>query len=113
MAGEKKNPPPKKPDTRHDRREETLVKDRTSVPRRHKVVLHNDDFTPMDFVTQILETIFHKSHAEATRIMLTVHNSGFGIAGVYSREIAETKAMQSIQAARQYGFPLLVTTEPE
>ena len=118
IASDKKKKPPNKggdggTGDRLDRQSDTMVKERTKRPRRYQVLLHNDDFTPMEFVTQILETIFRKSGAEATRIMLTVHNSGLGVAGVYSREIAETKAMRTIQLAREAGYPLMVSTEPE
>ena len=89
------------------------LKDRTQRPRRFKVIMHNDDYTPMDFVTQILEQIFHHSPAAATRIMLAVHKEGAGVAGVYSKEVAETKREQVIQISRENGFPLLVTTEAE
>lgn len=101
----------RKGDTQRD--EQTTVKERVRVPRRYRVVFHNDDFTPMDFVVKTLEEVFHKSPAEATRIMLTVHNSGAGVAGSYAKEIAETKANRTIQDARRNGYPLLVTTEPE
>lgn len=102
---------PRSPDKR--RQEDTLTKDRVHVPRRYKVVLHNDDFTPMEFVTAVLEDVFHKTPAEATRIMLLVHKTGIGIAGVFSREVAEAKAAQVIDRARESAYPLLVTTEPE
>ena len=101
----------KSPSTRRD--EQTLVKERVKRPQRHKVVLHNDDFTPMEFVVEILESIFRRSGAEATRIMLTVHRSGIGIAGVYSAEVAEAKSVKTVRFARESGYPLLVTTEPE
>ena len=89
------------------------LKDRVQRPRKYKVIMHNDDYTPMGFVTQILEQIFHHSPAAATRIMLSIHNEGAGIAGVYSREIAETKRERVIQISRENGYPLLVTTEAE
>ncbi len=89
------------------------LKERIQRPRRYKVVMHNDDYTPMEFVVKILEIVFHRSAAEATRIMLTVHRQGKGTAGVYSREIAETKRNQSTQMAREKGYPLLLSTEPE
>jgi len=106
MAGKKKSPT-----TRRD--EQTLVKERVKRPERHKVVLHNDDYTPMEFVVQLLETLFGRSAAESTRIMLHVHRNGIGIAGVYSREIAEAKAVKSVKIARESGYPFLATTEPE
>ncbi len=106
MAGKKKSPT-----TRRD--EQTLVKERLKRPVRHKVVLHNDDYTPMEFVVELLESIFNRSGAEATRIMLHVHRNGNGIAGVYSREIAEAKALKSVKLARDSGYPFLATTEPE
>ena len=82
-------------------------------PKKYKVILHNDDYTSMDFVVIILEQLFHRSKAEATRIMLNVHNKGKGIAGVYTREIAETKVAQVRSAAIQQGVPLLAESEPE
>ena len=91
----------------------TMVLERTQLPRKFKVVFHNDDFTPMEFVVQVLQSLFHKSKAEASRVMLQVHTEGSGIAGVYTREIAETKSTQTIKFARTEGFPLLVTAEPE
>lgn len=111
----KPTPPPAGPPPNHktERQEGTILKERLDRPRKFKVLLHNDDYTPMEFVVFVLETIFRKSKAESTRIMLTVHNEGAGVAGIYPREIAETKATEGIQAARQQGYPLLLTTEPE
>ena len=103
----------KKKDTRRDNKEDVQVLDRLKRPRKHKVIMHNDDYTPMEFVTQVLEQIFHHSPASATRIMLSIHNSGIGVAGVYSHEIAEAKSSRTIRIAREAGFPLMVTTEPE
>ena len=87
--------------------------DKTKKPRKFKVILLNDDFTPMAFVIALLVSVFRKSGAEATRLMLTVHQEGKGIAGVYSREIAETKAVQARQLAQSEGHPLLAQIEPE
>ena len=88
-------------------------KNKIQPPKKYKVILHNDDYTSMEFVVVILEQLFRKSKAEATRIMLNVHNTGKGIAGVYSREIAETKCAQVKSAAIQQSVPLLAEMEPE
>lgn len=103
----------KRPDRRTDHKEDVQVKERVKRPRRHKVLLHNDDFTPMEFVVDVLETLFRKTKAEATRVMLRVHCDGTGIAGVYNHEIAEAKAQRTIQLAREAGFPLMASTEPD
>ncbi|SFV70624.1 ATP-dependent Clp protease adaptor protein ClpS [hydrothermal vent metagenome] len=82
-------------------------------PQMFKVLLHNDDYTSMDFVVEILTGIFHKSHAQAEQIMLQIHEKGKAICGVYSFEIAQTKAQQVKQRAKQNEFPLLATIEEE
>jgi ATP-dependent Clp protease adaptor protein ClpS len=78
-----------------------------------RVLLHNDDFTTRDFVVEVLRTVFQRSEAEAVNIMLRVHNEGVGVAGVYTREIAETKAVTVENLARRNGFPLRLSLEPE
>jgi ATP-dependent Clp protease adaptor protein ClpS len=80
-------------------------------PTLYNVVLLNDDYTPMMFVVDVLETLFQKSPAEAYRVMMQVHVNGRGIAGVYSWEIAETKADRVAAVAREAGFPLKATIE--
>jgi len=97
-----------------ERDEELGVEERrrTKRPRKWKVLLHNDDFTSMEFVVEVLVTHFHKPPAEATHIMLQVHRKGVGVAGVYSREVAETKIAEVTDEARARGMPLKLTTEP-
>lgn len=85
----------------------------SSVPRRYKVIFHNDDYTTQEFVVYVLQRFFHKSETEALHIMLTVHHKGAAVAGVYTKDVAETKAEQVMEAARENGMPLLLTTEPE
>ncbi len=84
---------------------------KTKRPRRWKVLLHNDDYTTMEFVIEVLTRFFHKSEGEATHIMLQVHVRGVGVAGVYSKEMAETKVVEVSEEARTKGMPLMVTTE--
>jgi ATP-dependent Clp protease adaptor protein ClpS len=84
---------------------------RTKKPPMYKVILLNDDYTPMEFVVEILKVVFHKQHAEATRIMLHVHQNGMGVAGVFPYEIAETKVRTVDELARQSEFPLKCVME--
>ncbi len=86
---------------------------RLQPPSMWKVVLHNDDYTTQDFVVFILKTIFRKPEPEAQRIMLDVHRSGKGVAGVYTHEVAETKVAQVKSLAEQHEFPLLCSLEAE
>jgi ATP-dependent Clp protease adaptor protein ClpS len=94
---------------------EAEVRTRRKVqrPRLFRVLIHDDDFTTMDFVVEVLETIFRHPRAEARRIMLDVHLRGIGLAGIFPHEIAETKAAKVMEAARSQEFPLLCTVEPE
>lgn len=82
-------------------------------PPLYKVLLHNDHYTTMEFVVQVLQAVFHHNLERAMRIMLHVHERGVGVAGVYAMEIAETKAEKAMSMARAAEFPLLVTVEPE
>lgn len=86
---------------------------RTQVPKQYKVYLLNDDYTTMDFVVHVLESIFLKSPAEATQVMLQVHRQGKGMAGVYSKQIAEAKIEMVHQRAQHEGYPLRCTMEEE
>lgn len=82
-------------------------------PKMFKVLLHNDDYTSMDFVVEILMSIFHKTHVQAEQIMLQIHEKDKAVCGVYSFEIAQTKAQQVKQRAKQNEFPLLATIEED
>jgi len=86
---------------------------KTEEPRRYQVVLHNDDYTTMEFVVLVLQKFFYKNETEATQIMLHVHHKGYGIVGTYTRDVAETKAAQVMDFAKEYGHPLRCTAEPE
>lgn len=88
-------------------------KPKTQKPSMYKVFILNDDYTPMEFVVEVLETVFKKSHEEAMRIMLHVHRKGSGLCGVYTFDIAETKVMQVLQAARAEQHPLQCIMERE
>lgn len=82
-------------------------------PRLFKVLMHNDDYTTREFVVEVLRHIFHKSESDAVQVMMHVHQNGLGVAGVYTREVAETKVLRVEQLANQYEFPLRLTMEPE
>ena len=105
--------PPSRPDEEHETGIDVRERPKTHVPRRYRVLFHNDDYTTMEFVVDALVRFFHKSQAEATHIMLTVHKKGSGVAGTYTRDIAETKVEEVMKHARESGMPLLVTAEPE
>ncbi len=91
----------------------TRTRPKTKKPSLYKVLLLNDDYTPMEFVVYVLERFFNKGPEEATRIMLHVHNRGVGICGVYTYEVAETKVTQVMSFARQHQHPLQCTMEKE
>lgn len=86
---------------------------KTRKPKLYKVILHNDDFTTMDFVVYILKTIFHKAHAEAIQLMLDIHQKKSAVCGIYPKDIADTKSQEVIRLARINDFPLLCTVEKE
>ncbi len=85
----------------------------TNYPKHYKVIFHNDDFTTMDFVVKVLVEVFYKSTGEAQVIMLAVHETGRGVVGVYSYDMAVTLSKKAVLMAREAGFPLRVTYEPE
>ncbi|HVG71564.1 MAG TPA: ATP-dependent Clp protease adaptor ClpS [Vicinamibacterales bacterium] len=86
---------------------------RVAPPRMWRVLLHNDDYTTQEFVVWVLESIFRKERVEAFDIMMCVHRTGMGIAGVYTHDVAETKVKTTRQLAEEHEFPLLVTMEME
>lgn len=91
----------------------TERKRRTHKPKRYKVLLHNDDFTSMEYVVEVLTRHFHKPPAEATQIMLEVHHKGVGVAGIYPKDQAETKVAEVMAEAQAAGMPLLLSIEAE
>jgi ATP-dependent Clp protease adaptor protein ClpS len=91
----------------------TQTRRKVARPARFKVILYNDDFTPMEFVVRVLETLFDKGPSEAMRIMLQIHNAGFGVAGVYVLEVAETKLAAVHGQAEKRGYPLRAGMEKE
>lgn len=100
-------------DPRRDEKTEVLTRRRLKRPPMYRVVFHNDDYTTRDFVVMVLMRYFHKSHAEASSIMLHVHTRGRGIAGIYPYDAAASKVAQVERLARQHEMPLRLTIEPE
>ncbi|WP_216636207.1 ATP-dependent Clp protease adapter ClpS [Alloalcanivorax xenomutans] len=86
-------------------------KPRLKRPSMYKVIMLNDDYTPMDFVVEVLETFFRMDREQATRVMLTVHTEGKAVCGVFPRDIAETKAAQVVDYAREHQHPLMCQVE--
>ena len=120
MPDEPKQPPskpPEPPTVQRDREREgglaTRERPKVERPPRFKVLLFNDDYTPMEFVVHLLENVFSKSPSEATHLMLQIHKTGMGIAGVYVLEIAETKVATVHRMAEERGYPLRAGSEPE
>ena len=98
-------------------KEQSQLKERQRTdnrePRRYKVIIYNDDFTTMEFVVMVLKVVFFKSDAEAETLMLQVHHSDKAVVGIYSYDIAVSKVNKATQMAREAGFPLRLTYEPE
>ena len=91
----------------------TSTKPKLQKPSMYRVLLLNDDYTPMEFVVYVLEAIFNKNREEATQIMLHVHQNGLGLCGVYTYEVAETKVAQVVDSARRNQHPLQCTMEKD
>jgi len=96
---------------KHQERVEGQGHEELDEPGRFKVLLHNDDYTTMDFVVTILQSVFNKDIEAATEIMLSVHKTGIGVAGVYSRDVAETKVAMVAELSRKNEYPLQCTME--
>lgn len=90
----------------------TIKKEKLQPPRMYKVLMHNDDYTTMEFVIHVLQKYFSKNSDEAHAIMLEVHTRGFGICGIYTFEVAESKVAKVVKYARDNGHPLKCSTEP-
>lgn len=90
---------------------ESKSKEKLKPPPLYRVLIHNDDFTTMDFVVFVLQTIFQRTEADAVRVMLQVHMQGIGVAGIYPYEIAEMKASKATALAQAHEYPLLFTME--
>jgi ATP-dependent Clp protease adaptor protein ClpS len=104
---------PRSADPRREGGVATAQRPKTARPARFKVLLYNDDFTPMEFVVAVLEKVFGKGPAQATQIMLQIHKSGLGVGGVYVQEIAETKLVTVHGMAEERGYPLRGGLEKE
>ncbi|MDH4384098.1 MAG: ATP-dependent Clp protease adapter ClpS [Caulobacter sp.] len=91
----------------------TQTRAKTAKPSLYRVLILNDDYTPMEFVVYVLERFFNKSREDATRIMLHVHQNGVGVCGVFTYEVAETKVAQVIESARRHQHPLQCTMEKD
>jgi ATP-dependent Clp protease adaptor protein ClpS len=91
----------------------TKVKTKTERPKLYKVILLNDDFTPREFVVQVLKAVFRMNEDQAYNVMITAHRRGACVIAVYTRDVAETKAKEATELGKSKGYPLFFTTEPE
>jgi ATP-dependent Clp protease adaptor protein ClpS len=91
---------------------DSRVDEQVDHPKLWRVLLHNDDFTTQEFVVWVLETVFNMPHAQAFAVMMHVHEAGIGVAGLFTRDVAETKVKTTRTLAEQHEYPLLVTLEP-
>jgi ATP-dependent Clp protease adaptor protein ClpS len=92
---------------------ETILKPKTQQPRLYKVILINDDYTPREFVVQVLKAVFRTSEDQAYRIMMTAHQRGVCVVATFTRDVAESKATEATDMGRSKGYPLAFSTEPE
>ncbi|MBR2736604.1 MAG: ATP-dependent Clp protease adaptor ClpS [Firmicutes bacterium] len=87
------------------------TRNRLKEPKQYQVIMHNDDFTTMEFVVEVLIEVFHKKQAEAEQLMMDVHRKGSAVVGIYPRDIARTRIAEAVKRARQQGFPFRLTME--
>ncbi len=87
------------------------TRNRLKEPKQYQVIMHNDDFTTMEFVVEVLMEVFHKKAAEAEQLMMDVHRKGSAVVGIYPRDIARTRIAEAVRRARQKGFPFRLTME--
>ncbi|MER0238683.1 ATP-dependent Clp protease adapter ClpS [Fulvimarina sp. MAC8] len=99
------------PDTTVDRK--TRVNPKVERPKLYKVLLLNDDYTPREFVVMVLRAVFRLNDSQAETVMMTAHQKGSCVVSVYPRDVAETKATEATDLAKEHGYPLLFSTEPE
>ena len=99
--------------TKTDVKTRTKTKPQTQRPKLYKVILLNDDYTPREFVVQVLKAVFRMNQEHAYRVMMTAHQRGACVIAVYTHDVAETKAKEATELAKSNGFPLFFTTEPE
>jgi ATP-dependent Clp protease adaptor protein ClpS len=99
------------PDSQYEETALAESREKVAEPPLFKVLLHNDDYTTMEFVVWVLESVFNMSEEQAIQVMLNVHLRGTGVAGIYTYEIAETKVERTTALAREHEYPLLVTME--
>ena len=92
---------------------DTVLKPKVEQPKLYKVLLLNDDFTPREFVVEVLKAVFHTTEDQAYRIMMTAHQKGVCVVSTYTRDIAESKAKEATDLGHSNGFPLAFSTEPE
>jgi len=92
---------------------DTVTKPKTQQPKLYKVILINDDYTPREWVVQVLKAVFRTSEDQAYRIMMTAHQKGACVVATYTRDVAESKATEAMDMSRSNGFPLAFSTEPE
>lgn len=91
----------------------TVTKPKVERPKRHKVILLNDDYTPRDFVVLVLRAVFRLTDEQSRQVMVTAHQKGACVVAVYPKDVAETKASEAIDLAKSEGYPLMFSTEPE